>query len=230
MYLSRKGYKIMILFINFLLVSTSCLFAANTASDDMIRLKWSFAARVERGGGHRIIPVSKSTILHNGDQIKFYLETQADCYIYIFYYSAQGELVRLLPAENASAKLPAGTKSYLPTGTDWFVLDETSGMEKFCLLASKHKLVKIESLYSHHVSLTEPAALSASAESIFAEIKKLKRTHRNLTVSAERPVHIGGAFRQPAKTTDSSYSDIEKLAAQISFDQFYTRTVTIDHQ
>jgi len=220
----------MIWLINFLLVSTSCLFAENAGSDDLIRLKWSCCARVERGGGQRIIPVSQSTILHNGDQIKFYLETQADCYIYIFYYSAQGELVRLLPAENASAKLAAGTKRYLPTETDWFVLDETSGIEKFYLLASKHKLEKIESLYSHHVLLTEPAALGASAEAIFAEIKKLKRTHRNLTASPERPVHIGGAFRQPAKTTDAHHSDIEKLAAQISFDQFYTRTLTVDHQ
>jgi len=204
--------------------------AANQGSDPAVRLLWSCGALLGQGNDQRLIAVDKTTVMHAGDQLKFYFEPQTDCFIYFLYYSSQGDLHLLFPSELSSSKLSTGTKYYIPSEKGWFELDDVSGVEKFYLLASAKKLEKLESLYRKHLKISDPVDIKASIESIFSEIKKLKRQHRKLSTVAERPARIGGRFRSVSKTNPNMSHDISRLAREISSTQYYSRTFTIDHQ
>jgi hypothetical protein len=77
---------------------------------------------------------------------------------------------------------------------------------------------------------SDPVDMKASTDSIFSEIKKLKRQHGKLSAVAERPARIGGRFRSVSNTSPKSSRDISHLAKEVSSTQYYSRTFTIDHQ
>lgn len=203
---------------------------ADQGNDSAVRLVWSCGALMGQGNEQRLIAIDKPTVLQTGDQLKFYFEPQTECYIYLFYYSSQGELHLLFPTGMPSSRLSAGTRYYIPSGKTWFELDDETGIEKFYLLASVTKLVKLESLYRQYLKMSDPADITASIASIFSEIKRLKRQHRTLSTVAERPARIGGNFRSVRKTNLPVSKDISQLAREISSTQYYGRTFTIDHQ
>lgn len=224
----RKLALLLFLVIFFLVIPQQVV--SNPENDAAVQLRWSCGALMGQGNDQQLIAVDKKTVLHAGDQLKFYFEPQSDCYIYFFYYSSQGDLHLLFPSGVSSSRLSAGTQYYIPAGNDWFELDEVTGIEKFYLLASASKLEKLEALYRKHVNLSDPDDIKASSGSILSEIKKLKRQHRTLSTVAERPARIGGSFRSISKTNPTSSHDISQLAREISSTQYYSRTFTIDHQ
>jgi hypothetical protein len=68
------------------------------------------------------------------------------------------------------------------------------------------------------------------AKLIFAEIQNLKKRHRQLASSAERPVIIGGRIRGIEKQLGETLPDIATIADEISGVDFYARTFTIEHR
>ena len=231
MHLLRYSRKIaLVLFlVTFAFISTRQT-VANQGGEPGVRLLWSCGALLGQGSDQRLIAVDKTTVMHAGDQLKFYFEPQTDCYIYFLYYSSQGDLHLLFPSRLSSPKLSPGMKHYIPSEKGWFELDEVTGVEKFYLLASASKLEKFESLYQNHLQISDPADIKASIDSIFSEMKKLKRQHRTLSTVAERPARIGGGFRSVSKTSPNMSHDISRLAREISSTRYYSRTFTIDHQ
>jgi len=203
---------------------------AKQDSDAAVRLLWSCGALLGQGNDQRLIAIDKTTVMHAGDQLKFYFEPQTECFIYFFYYSSQGDLQLLFPTEFSSSRLSPGTQYYIPAGKSWFELDEVKGIEKFFLLASSKKLEKLESLYREHINMSDPVDTKASIGSIFSEIKNLKRQYRTLTTVAERPPRLGGSFRSVRKENQTISYDISQIAREISSSKYYSRTFTIDHQ
>lgn len=203
---------------------------AQTTETGAVKFRWAFGALVGPEGDRRLVAVDKDRVLHSGDQIKFFLQPRSGCYIYIFYHSAQDELVRLFPVDTAGTALVPDSQHTVPEGDRWFRLDEQAGPETFYLLASATRLERLEALSAQ---LTIPAAVEgrrAAAEAVLAEIKHLRRTHRQLKVDAERPVRLGGNFRGTAKTDGTALPDIRDIAVELSTGTFYSRTFRIDHR
>ena len=203
---------------------------AGDQGETEVGFRWAFGAMVGPENDRELISIKKDTVLHAGDQIKIFLELQKKCFVYLFYYSSQGELIMLFPSDLAASNDTPRSQFFIPPGTLWFELDEVTGLETFYLIASAQRLDQLEALYRTHAALTRDNDLKESAQNILAEIKKIRRQHQTLTADAERPVRLGGNVRGTTKDRITSSPDIAHIAVEIAAPNFYSRTFTIDHQ
>ena len=204
--------------------------SAAQQKESNIHFKWAFGALVGPSTDQPMVAVDNKTALRSGDHLKFYLELLQECYVYLLYYSSQGELAMLFPVQgDDSAHLPR-RQFFIPQGDTWFRLDDKVGKEKFYLMASARRLYDLENRYTEHLRLKQPFELQSSARNILEEIKKIKRQNRTLTAPAERPVRLGGNFRGIAKAPQNPTVDVSTIAREVSATDFYSRTITIDHR
>ena len=195
-----------------------------------VKFQWAFGA-LKKANGSKFEAVTKDTDLKTGDQIKFFLKVNQDCFVYLIYRSSQGELAVLFPHRFIlkRAEYTVAGNHYIPKGDQWFELDEHTGEERFYLLASNKRLMDLEALVNDYES-ADSAKKQALAKTILAEIRKLRRQHLKFKTYAERPVNIIGNLRGTEKAETAGPHDIAKYAVEISADTFYSRTFTIDHK
>jgi hypothetical protein len=195
-----------------------------------VQFQWAFGA-LKKANGSKFESVTKDTDLKTGDQIKFFLKVNKNCFVYLIYRSSQGELSILFPQrfKLQRAEYTVAGNHYIPNGDQWFELDEHTGEERFYLLASKKRLMDLEALINDYES-ADGAKKPALANTILAEIRSLRKQHLKFKTYAERPVNIIGNLRGTEKAETAGPHDIAKFAVEISADSFYSRTFTIDHK
>ena len=214
------------------LESHSLVHAQQTAaqSNTNIKFQWAFGA-LKKANGSKFEAVTKDTDLRTGDQIKFFLNVNKNCFVYLIYRSSQGELIVLFPQrfKLLSAEYTVSGHHYIPKGDEWFELDEHTGEERFFLLASIARLLELETLINDYES-ADTAKKPPLAQKILSEIRKLRKQHLKFKSYAERPVSIIGNLRGTEKAETVKSHDIAKYAVEISADTFFSRTFTIDHK
>jgi hypothetical protein len=195
-----------------------------------VQFQWAFGA-LKKANGSKFEAVTRDTDLKTGDQIKFFLKVNDNCFVYLIYRSSQGELSILFPHrfKLMSAEYTLKGNHYIPKSDQWFELDEHTGEERFYLLASKKRQLDLEALINDYET-TDAAKKPALAEAILAQIRKLRKQHLKFKTYAERPVNIIGNLRGTEKAETADSQDIAKFAVEISADTFYSRTFTIDHK
>ena len=203
---------------------------AKTDQNANIQFQWAFGA-LKKANGSKFEAVTKDTDLKTGDQIKFFLKVNDNCFVYLIYRSSQGDLSILFPHrfKLMSAEYTLKGNHYIPKDDQWFELDEHTGEERFYLLASQKRLMDLEALINDYES-ADAAKKPALAKAIIAEIRKLRKQHLKFKTYAERPVNIIGNLRGTEKAETAGPHDIAKFAVEISADTFYSRTFTIDHK
>jgi hypothetical protein len=67
-------------------------------------------------------------------------------------------------------------------------------------------------------------------ENIIHEIRQLRKSHKQFTTKAERPVVSIGGLRAHIIIEETKYSDLDKFAIEIAANNFFARTFTIDHK
>ena len=221
------------LFCLFLLFdSHAALHAQQTAAqpEANVKFQWAFGA-LKKANGSKFETISKDTDLKTGDQIKFFLKVNKNCFVYLIYRSSQGELSVLFPHrfKLLSAEYTVSGNHYIPKGDDWFELDEHTGEERFYLLASVERLHGLETLINDYEN-ADAAKKPPLAKKILSEIRKLRKQHLKFKTYAERPVNIIGNLRGTEKAETVKTHDIAKYAIEISADTFFSRTFTIDHK
>ena len=196
-----------------------------------ICFRWAFGALKVKDKNQMLIPISKDTTLESGDQLKIFIELQKDCFVYLIYHDSQDAIELLFP-HNFQQFVQGHNileKNYIPPGNQWFKLDQHTGIETFYLLASAQRLDHLESLLGQYES-AQHTQKEELKQKIFAEIKNLRWQHRNFKIYAERPVNIIGGLRSTEKIDRSDSFDVTDLAIEISAQNFYSRTYTIDHR
>jgi hypothetical protein len=118
----------------------------------------------------------------------------------------------------------------LPDGSQWFRLDEVTGLETFYLLASARPLESLDKLCNSLFSSGNQSDRDVIGRQILSEITRLQKKRRGLTAAAERPIRIGGNLRGHSEDTEPELPDISRIAMEISVSDFYSRTFTIDHR
>jgi hypothetical protein len=68
------------------------------------------------------------------------------------------------------------------------------------------------------------------AGDIVSEIRTVRKHYSTFSTIAEKPVSIGGNIRGTEKVEGARRPDVVILATQISAKNFYSKTITIDHQ
>ena len=195
-----------------------------------VQFQWAFGA-LKKANGSKFEAVTKDTDLKTGDQIKFFLKVNENCFVYLIYRSSQGELSILFPQrfKLQSAEYTLAGNHYIPKGDQWFELDEHTGEERFYLLASVERLMDLEARINDYES-ADTSKKPPLAKKILTEIRNLRKQHLKFKTYAERPVNIIGNLRGTEKADTAGPHDIAKFAVEISADTFYSRTFTIDHK
>lgn len=203
---------------------------AEQKDEKNVCFRWAFGGIVRSEHGLEFVSITRDTTLKTGDQLKLFVELEKKCFVYLIYHSAQGELSLLFPYDlrQFTKDYTMGKKYYIPQGDRWFELDENVGSETFYLLASAQRLIELEALLGKYIS-ADPVKKSKLVKQILTEIRKIKRQHRKFTTIAERPVPIGGSVRGISKD-EKPLPDIATIAVEISANNFFSRTFTIDHQ
>jgi hypothetical protein len=196
-----------------------------------VRFRWALGAIVGPKNDRRLVAITRATVLKTGDELKMLVELQSSCFVYVIYYSKKDEIELLFPykLEQFTKDYEASKKYYIPKGDMWFRLDKDVGRETFYLLASAKRLSGLESVLEKY-QLAEKAKRDALVKEILNEIRVIKRQNRKFTTVAERPVRLGGGVRGTAIDKKQFPPDIDPIANEISTDNFYCRTFTIDHQ
>jgi hypothetical protein len=195
-----------------------------------VKFQWAFGA-LKKANGSKFEAVTKDTDLKTGDQIKFFLKVNKNCFVYLIYRSSQGELSVLFPHrfKLQSAEYTVAGQHYIPKGDQWFELDEHTGEERFYLLASVERLMDLETFINDYES-ADASKKPPLAKKILSEVRRLRKQHLKFKTYAERPVNIIGNLRGTETAETAGPYDIAKFAVEISADTFYSRTFTIDHK
>jgi len=230
-----KGFKLsglpflLVVFCLALLISPRA--NAKQEGENNVCFRWAFGAMVGPENDRRLVAITDDTTLKTGDKLKLLVELKKKCFVYLIYHSGQDEVIMLFPyhLEQFSKDYQTLKKYFIPQGNMWFELDEKVGLETFYLLASSTPLVELEALFEKHKS-EGAIGKQKRAKQILTQIHKIKRQYRKLTTDAERPVSIGGSVRGSKKVKEIDHPDFDAMAMEVSANNFYSRTFTIDHQ
>ena len=196
-----------------------------------VAFNWAFGVIKNTDAGPQFEAITRDTVLKTGDQIKFFLRVENKCFVYLIYQSSQGDLSVLFPYRFKSPdnSYQISRNYYIPKGDQWFELDEYTGTERFYLVASANRLAELEDLINVYESADKSNKITIG-EKIISEIRGLRKKHRRFKTHVERPVRIIGKMRGTEKTKAAGLEDIADYALEISANNFFIRTFTIDHQ
>ena len=136
-----------------LLISLTLMFfiipGTHAEEDANVSFRWAFGALVGPQQDRTVKTITGDTSLKSGDQLKFCVELQKRCFVYLIYHSGQGDLEMLFPytLEQLTTNYEALRNYCIPRGDAWFELDEKGGFETFYLLASATRLNDLEQFF-----------------------------------------------------------------------------------
>jgi hypothetical protein len=203
----------------------------NPQADNKVSFLWAFGAIKRNNQELKFTKITRDTELKTGDQLKMLVKLNKKCFVYVFYYSSQGQLEMLLPynLNQFSTDYETSKNYYIPQGNFVLELDDNVGQEKFYLIASGKRLQELENLFGSYKS-AEALKKPESIENIIQEIKQLRKHHKKFTSEAERPVASTGSIRAHINIEETEFPDLDKHAVEITAKDFFAKTFTIDHK
>ncbi len=219
--------SLLLLFIGGQIVLTAAM--QETDTDENVNYKWSFVAKVGSGDDRRLTTISRDTILSSGEEFKMMVNLQKKTYVYVIYKSSTNELSVKYPY-SFDTPVELEKNFYIPKGRSWFKLDKNTGDETFYILASAERLIDLENKLNDYTGAAQETKKDLVA-GIVTEIKELKKKYRIYSTIAERPISIAGNVRgTKSDAVDIDRVDIATLATEISANNFYSKTITIEHK
>lgn len=191
--------------------------AETEAAAENVELRWALGAW--ETNGEKPSAVTRDRQLDTGTKLKFLVEPLSPGSVYLILLDSADEIHVLY--RESTAEVPGRT--YVPPGKQRFELDNHAGRETFFLVASVEPLEELDQLLARYAE-AERGGKGELGDAIVAEIRRLHKAHRKFSRPVETPVMIGGQMR-----SGSTGSAIDELAVEISAEQFYGKTITIDH-
>lgn len=201
--------------------------AAYQQAESNIDFEWAFGALI--GDDKQLVPITRDTTLKTGEEIKMMVKLKKECFVYLIHQSPSGELDVLFPYSIKKYDFNVDKNYYIPKGRTWFNLKGETGKEIFFLLASTERLLEIETKISDYLD-ADASKKPAMAATIVNEIRGARQRYATFATLAEKPLTIGGNVRGTDKVEGSRRPDVADIATQISANNFYGKTITIDHQ
>lgn len=221
-----------VLLLNAFLGTAAFVIAQDAPPAENVQYKWAFVARGGEEGKHHIGVVTKDTSMATGDEFKLFVNCTKAAYVYVVHRSSRNEVTLLFPYDLGMFEkdLKLDKNYYIPKGREWFKLDKNTGSETFYILASSERLIDLEKDLQLFFSASVEKKSDAAAL-VVSEIKDIKKRFRTFSTLAERPISIAGNVRgEQTKAIDPDRIDIATLATDVSANNFFTKTITIDHK
>jgi hypothetical protein len=194
-----------------------------------IGFEWAFGALV--GKSKTMVPIARDTTLKSGEEIKMLVKLTKDCFVYLVHQDSKGEIELLFPykIQQFQNDYKVDKNYYIPPGRSWSAFDKNTGKEVFFLIASTERLLDLEVKLGNYIS-ADASKKQSLAGDIVSEIRSVRKRYSTFSTLAEKPVTIGGNIRGTEKVEGARRPDVSVLATQISAKNFYSKTITIDHQ
>jgi hypothetical protein len=200
-------------------------------NDANIEFDWAFGVLGYNGKTPVPIPITRDTVLKSGDEIKMMVKITKECYVYAVYLDSQGDLSLLFPysIRQLQTDYIVSKPYYIPKGRNWMMLDENTGKEIFFLVGSTERLLDLEVKIGNYYS-ADPSNRKPLADEVVSEIRGLRKRYSTFATIAEKPLSIGGNIRSTDTVKVVGRVDVADIASHISANNFYSKTITIDHQ
>jgi hypothetical protein len=194
-----------------------------------IGFDWAFGALV--GKSKAMVPIVRDTTLKSGEEIKMLVKLTKDCFVYVIHQDSKGEIELLFPykIQQFQTDYVVDKNYYVPKGRSWSVFDKNTGKEIFFLIASAERLLDLEVKLGNYFS-ADTSKKQSLASGLVTEIRSVRKHYTSYATIAEKPLTIGGNLRGTEKVEGARRPDVAILASQISAKNFYSKTITIDHQ
>jgi len=116
-------------------------------AEGSLAFTWGFFLK-DSAGEIRSLSFDSQEEVVGGDLLRIYLELRDSSYVYLYLHDSMDDLYMVFPPDPGfySREFPAWHKTYIPSGRNWFTLDDTKGIERFFLLASKTRLADLEKM------------------------------------------------------------------------------------
>lgn len=208
------------------------MIAQDASPRENVQYKWAFVARGGEAGKRHIGVVTKDTSMNSGDEFKMFVNLSKPSYVYVVHRSSHDEVTLRFPYDLGmfDKDFKLDKNYYIPKGRDWFKFDKNAGPETFYILASSERLTDLEKNLQSF--FTAPAEKKSNAAAlVVSEIKDIKKRFRTFSTIAERPISIAGNVRGgQTRAIDPDRIDVATLATEVSANNFFTKTITIDHK
>lgn len=219
----------------FLLTGMTAVFGMTAAAAtedffDNIRFQWAFGAIASNAQNPRLQPITEDGVLKTGDKFKMLVELKKKCFVYVIYQNAQGEVTMLFPysLKQFDFDYEVSKKYYVPRGDTWFQLDDNTGRETFYLLASHQRLGEVEYLLNLYES-SDQARKKQIAGQMVAEIHNIEKQQRQFAAETQNPM-LASSTRGVERALGQDPSDVAEISNEVSAEDFYTRTIVIEHR
>jgi hypothetical protein len=198
-------------------------------SEANVGFDWAFGALV--GKNKTMVAITRDTVLKSGEEIKMMVKLTKECFVYVVHQGSKGEVDLLFPYEVRQFQLDYKTEKnyYVPKGRPWTALDKNIGKEVFFLIASTDRLLDLEAKLGNYFSADE-SQKETLAGNIVSEIRGVRKHYSTFATIAEKPLTIGGNIRGTQKVEGARRPDVATIATHITANNFYSKTITIDHQ
>ena len=198
-------------------------------SEANIGFDWAFGALI--GKSKTMVSITHDTTLKSGEEIKMMVKLRKDCFVYLVHQDSKGEIELLFPykIQQFQTDYAVDKNYYIPKGRSWSAFDKNTGKEVFFLVASAERLLDLEVKLGNYFS-ADTSKKQSMAGDIVSEIRNVRKHYTTFSTIAEKPVSIGGNIRGTEKVEGARRPDVATLATQISANNFFSKTITIDHQ
>ena len=194
-----------------------------------IGFDWAFGALI--GKNKTMVAITHDTTLTSGEEIKMLVKLRKECFVYLVHQDSKGEIELLFPSkiQQFQTDYTVDKNYYVPKGRSWSAFDKNTGKEIFFLIASTERLLDLEVKLGNYFS-ADTSKKQSLAGDIVSEIRNVRKHYTTFSTIAEKPVSIGGNIRGTEKVEGARRPDVATIATQISAKNFYSKTITIDHQ
>ena len=187
-----------------------------------VRFQWALLKR-EPDGRAKGFATGQRMAAAAGDSIKLTLRPETNLFLYVLLLDSSDALYQLYPARGGAGEAaPSGREIALPSGDQWFAMDDVKGRETFHILASPQRLASLERALAGLKGLGEPQDVEAQ-RAVLAEVRTLSRLHSGLAGTAEKPISIAGTVRG-AEAPDTAA--VQEVAGR----GFASKIIEVEHQ
>ena len=150
----KKGWSVLVwcvLLVGLYGATDDCLAQQTASGADLQPFTVNVVYR--SGGKGNVKTLTKGADLYSGDYYKIIFTPAEDSYIYIFQIDSARKTQRIFPMEQYREKIlnnvnpvQANQTYYIPTQSDWFRLDQQTGVERIFLWAARQRDEQLEQL------------------------------------------------------------------------------------
>ncbi len=201
------------------------LFPLQLQASDEVGFRWAILQDTDTG--LTALDFRSPPNLSKNTTIQIFLHPDLGTFLYVFLLDSSNEFTPIFPGEiDYYSTNQAGEKIRVPMGDSRFTIVPPAGQEKFYLIASPARLVKVEKIMNAY--FTNPNDSENQAK-LYNEIRLLRRKHSKLTQFTEKGIPVSGTVRNLKRTRGPEQKETF-TASQVTGNGFYSKVLRVNHE